>query len=144
MKSVGSQQFGRRSGLWACSCGGSSDDGRSERVNEGVDCGVKRALSFVSSYPMLLDVALSGTMCSGVSGTVPRVPAVERQGSPEMVGFKWVDGLTSHPPHMPSFQLISSDAALCNWPALGWLIRRSPGGKACLHLFKPLFAERIP
>jgi hypothetical protein len=43
MKSVGSQQFRRRSDLWTCSCGGSSDDGRSERVNEGVDCGVKIA-----------------------------------------------------------------------------------------------------
>ena len=32
-------------------------------MNEGVDCGVKIALSFVlSSYPMLLDVALSGTV----------------------------------------------------------------------------------
>jgi hypothetical protein len=133
MKSVGSQQFRRRSDLWTCSCGGSSGDGRSERVNEGVDCGVKIACR----------LSLRTQCCSTLLCPVRYSVQWSGTGSPEMVGFKWVDGLTSHPLHMPSFQLLSSDAALCNWPELGWLIRRSPGSKVCLHFFKPLFAEPI-
>jgi hypothetical protein len=99
----------------------------------------QNSLSFVSSYPIFVpNVARRCFVRYSLewSGTVPKVPAVERQGSPEMVGFKWVglDSLTSHPLHMPSFHLFRL-MQLCNWPELGWLIRRSPRAKnACTFL----------
>ena len=72
------------------------------------------------------------------SGTVPKVPAVERQGSPEMVGFKWagLDSLISHPLHMPSFHLFRLMQRSVIGPELGWLISRSPGlaENACTFL----------
>ena len=118
MKSVGSQQFGRRSGLWTCSCGGRSDDGRSERVNEGVDCGVKIALSFVlSSYPMLLDVALYG--CSvGVQwySTESACCGKARIARNGWVQMGWTGQSHIAPTSHAVIPLISSDAALCNWP----------------------------
>jgi hypothetical protein len=102
MKSVGSQQFGRRSGLWTCSCGGSSDDRRSERVNEGVDCGVKIAcrlyLRTQSSYPMLLDVALYGTVWSGVV-QYRKCLLWKGKDRPKWLGSNGLDWTVSHRTH---------------------------------------------
>jgi hypothetical protein len=140
MKSVGSQQFGRRSGLWTCSCGGRSDDGRSERVNEGVDCGVKIALSFVlSSYPMLLDVALYGVQCWSAVVQYRKCLLWKGKDRPKWLGsngLAGLDSLISHPLHMPSFHLFRLMQRSVIGPELGWLISRSPGlaENACTFL----------
>jgi hypothetical protein len=105
----------------------------------------QNSLSIVSSYPMLLDVALYGTEWSGVV-QYRKCLLWKGKDRPKWVGFKWVglDSLTSHPTSHAVIPLISSDAALCNWLEPGWLVRRSPGGNECLRRFKPLFAEPIP